>query len=143
MAADGRSAAAQELASALAKASFERCCARSDFVAAFYRHFFANCPGAEARFVGTDLDRQYRLLRHALSLLLLYPSQPRSEPSLLRRVAERHSRRDLDVHPSNYPCFVDCLILTVKEYDAEFTLEIERAWRDTVASGVEYMISKY
>jgi hypothetical protein len=32
---------------------------------------------------------------------------------------------------------------TVKQHDPEFTPELERAWRATVAAGIEYMQSRY
>ena len=94
-------------------------------------------------FAKTDFDRQRRLLRHAFGLLLSFPAQPDGEPTILSRVAERHSRRDLDVDPALYPLFIDSLIDTVKQYDREFTPAVERAWRTAVARGVEYMQSKH
>lgn len=55
--------------------------------------FFAVCPEARPRFAHTDFRRQHNLLRHALSLLLLFPNKPDPEArSLLRRVAERPER---------------------------------------------------
>ena len=125
------------------RASYQRCCTAPDFFEAFYRNFFTACPEAEARFANTDFERQNKLLRHAFGLLLIFPKQPESEPTLLTRLAERHSRRDLDVHPSLYPLFVNSLVATVKQYDPEFTPEIEDAWRTTVAQGIAYMKSKY
>ncbi len=83
------------------------------------------------------------MLRHAFGLLLSFPAQPDGEPTILSRVAERHSRRDLDVDPALYPLFIDSLIDTVKQYDREFTPAVERAWRTAVARGVEYMQSKH
>lgn len=127
----------------LAKASYERCCEAPDFFAAFYRNFFAACPEAEPRFADTDWEWQYKLLKHALGLLLIFPNQPDDAPSILRRVAERHSRRDLDVYPSLYPMWVDSMVATVKEFDTDFTMETEYAWRATLAKGVKYIISKY
>jgi len=75
-----------------AKASYERCCADSSFFRAFYDDFFARCPEAKPRFARTDFERQNKLLRHAFGLLLIFPNQARTEPSVLTRVAERHSR---------------------------------------------------
>ena len=101
-------------------------------------------PDVKPLFAKTDFRRQHNLLRHALSLLLIYPNKPEAEGrSLLRRVAERHSRSDLAIDPSLYGPFVDSLIVTVRQYDPDFTPEIEAAWRATVEQGVEYMISKY
>ncbi|NNG16696.1 MAG: globin [Gemmatimonadales bacterium] len=128
----------------LAKASYDRCCAVPDFFPSFYQHFFTTRPDVRPLFAKTDFRRQHNLLRHALSLLLIYPNKPEAEGrSLLRRVAERHSRADLAIDPSLYEPFIDALMLTVKQHDPEFSPEIEAAWRATVQQGVEYMMSKY
>jgi len=82
-------------------------------------------------------------LRHAVGVLLIFPKESDAEPTLLTRIAERHSRRDLAVPAEMYPPFVDSLIATVKRYDPTFTPEIEKAWRRTVDKGVEYMVSRY
>ncbi|HEV2671870.1 MAG TPA: globin [Gemmatimonadales bacterium] len=58
-------------------------------------------------------------------------------------MAERHSRRDLNIDPSLYRPFIDTLIKTVKRFDADCTPAVEAAWRATVAPGVEYMKSKH
>jgi hemoglobin-like flavoprotein len=134
-----RDSAARDLASA----SYQRCCETPQFFEAFYRNFFTACPAAAPRFAKTDFERQHKLLRHALGLLLLFPKQPENDTSLLLRVAERHSRRDLDVSPSFYAPFVDSLIATVKQFDPAFTAEVEDAWRRTVEKGVTYMVSRY
>jgi hemoglobin-like flavoprotein len=126
-----------------AKGSYERCGAQERFLYDFYRRFLENCPEAAAMFGNSDFDRQTRLLKHALGLLLIYPGQPSGEPNLLERVAERHSRRDLDVAPRLYEPFVDSLIETVREYDPQFSLAVEAAWRTTLSAGVAYMKSKY
>jgi hemoglobin-like flavoprotein len=128
---------------ARAKASYERCCARPRFLREFYRHFLASCPEAEPMFANTDFDRQTRLLKHALGLLLIYPSQPAGDPNLLERVAERHSRRDLDVSPEFYDRFVDSLLDTAREHDPLWTVDVEAAWRSTVSKGIAYMQSRY
>ncbi|OLC49816.1 MAG: hypothetical protein AUH80_00570 [Chloroflexi bacterium 13_1_40CM_4_65_16] len=127
----------------MAKASYERCCADSGFFRAFYDDFFARCPEAKPRFAGTDFQRQNKLLRHAFSLLLIFPNQLRAEPSVLARVAERHSRRDLDIPLALYGPFLESLIATVGRSDPEFSPAVERAWRDTLAPGVAYMQAKY
>ena len=52
------------------------------------------CPPAQPLFAKTDFEKQTKLLKHAIGLLLSFPGQPRTEPGVLSRVAERHSRRD-------------------------------------------------
>jgi len=128
---------------ALAKASYDRCCQAPDFLQAFYRNFLAACPEAVPRFAGTDFTQQTNLLRHAIGMLLIFPNQPNKEPNLLTRIAERHGPKDLDVDPSLYKPFIDALIDTVKQFDGNYSPTVEAAWRETVAPGVAYMQSKY
>jgi len=131
------------LATEAAKASYGRCRDSDAFFRSFYKNLFAACPRAEPMFAETDFERQIRLLRHAIGLLLVFPAQPHDEPTILTRVAERHSRRDLDVPPELYGDFVDALVETVAEYDTAFTPEIGDAWRKAIAEGVAYMQSKH
>ena len=128
---------------AAAKASYDRCSTVPRFFEDFYSNFFARCPQARAMFARTDFERQHKLLRHAFGLLLNFPKQPAREPTILARVAERHSRRDLGVDPSLYAPFIDALIDTVRHCDPDFTAAVEDAWRKTVGKGVEYMQGKY
>jgi len=129
----------------VAKASFDRCSAAPDFLTAFYRHFFVACPEAKPLFAKTDLERQVKLLRDAIGLLLIapfFPPEPNAE-SLLSRIAEQHSRRHLGVEPRFYPPFVDSLIATVAAFDPEYGPAVESAWRTAIARGVAYMQSRY
>jgi len=128
---------------AVAKASYDRCCEAPGFLQTFYRNFLAACPNAVPRFAHTNFEQQTKLLRHAIGLLLIFPGQPQKEPTLLARVAERHSKRDLNVDPALYRPFIDALIDTVKQFDRECTPAVEAAWRATVAPGVAYMKSKH
>ena len=126
-----------------ARASYQRCCLASDFFTCFYRNFFVTAPHVEARFAKTDFKRQHQLLRHAIGLLLSFPTQPTTEPTILRRVADRHKADDLDIPPDWYPDFVEALIQTVREHDDQYSDDIARAWRATVAPGIEYMKAQY
>jgi hemoglobin-like flavoprotein len=125
------------------KASYDRCCAAPEFFHAFYQTFVESCPEAKPLFAGTDFERQNKLLRHAIGLLLIFPRQPDGEPNLLSRIAERHSRQGLGIEPRLYPPFVDALMATVRTFDSEYTPAVEQAWRATVAQGVSYLQAKY
>ena len=72
---------------AVAQASYERCSEAPGFFETFYRKFLEACPEAAPMFADTDFERQNRLLRHAIVLLLAFPNQPRSEPTVLARLA--------------------------------------------------------
>ena len=127
----------------LANASYQRCCERPGFFAAFHRNFFEACPAAVPRFAGTNFEWQHKLLRQAVGVLLVFPKEPEAEPTVLTRIAERHSRRDLAVPPSLYALFVDSLIATVEQHDPAFTPEVEPAWRSTAETVVAYTTSRY
>jgi hemoglobin-like flavoprotein len=128
---------------AIARASYERCSASPDFISALYARFFELRPEAKPLFANTAFERQHKLLRHAIGLLLNFPGQPEGEPNILARVAEGHSRRELGIDPSHYPPFLESLIDTVQRYDPEFTPAVEQAWRATLAPGFAYMQSRY
>lgn len=128
---------------AVARESYRRCCEAPDFFACFYRNFFKTCPQAQPLFAQTDFKRQHRLLQHAIGLLLAFPLEAQAEPSVLGRVAGRHSRRDLNIDPSLYPAFVQSLIQTVEQHDREFNGATEDAWRRTIAPGISYMQGRY
>ncbi|HWP38566.1 MAG TPA: globin [Gemmatimonadales bacterium] len=127
----------------LARASYERCSAVPDFYACFYRNFFRAAPEVEPRFAQTDFRRQHQLLKHALGLLLAFPTRPDDGPVLLMRVADRHSRRDLGIRPDLYPRFVDALVQTVAEHDVAFTPHVADAWRVAIAPGIAFMQGRY
>jgi hemoglobin-like flavoprotein len=128
---------------ALAKASYDRCCQAPEFLQTFYKNFLAACPEAVPRFAGTDFDTQTKLLRHAIGLLLIFPNQPNKEPNVLSRLAERHSRRDLNITPTLYGPFVTSLLATVKQFDGNYSPTVEAAWRETITPGVEFMKAKH
>ena len=127
----------------IAQASYVRCCEVPHFFTAFYADLFATCPTAEPYFAKTDFDRQHRLVKHGIGLLINYNREPKAEPNILTRVAERHRRGDIGVDPSLYPFFIESFINTARKFDPDFTPEVEAAWRAATAKGVAYMASKY
>ena len=62
---------------------------------------------------------------------------------LLKVLATRHSKADLDIKPELYEHWVNALIGTVETYDPEFNDTKREAWRRVLEPGVEYMKSRY
>jgi hemoglobin-like flavoprotein len=131
-----------EEAVAVARASFDRCVGAPDFFPAFYRNLFRRLPTAEPRFAMTDMERQHKLLRHALGLLLAYAAQRTGEGNLLSRVAVRHGREDLQIPAADYPHFVEALIETIHQHDPGCDPPTEAAWRRALEPGIRYMQSR-
>lgn len=134
--------AALQDAIGVARASYQRA-ASPEFFTAFYHRLFEVRPDARPLFADTQFERQHKLLRHAIGLLLSFPGEPESEPTILTRLAERHSRGDLNVDPSFYPPFLESLIDTVRRCDPQCTPAVEQAWRAALAKGFAYMQARY
>jgi hemoglobin-like flavoprotein len=125
----------------IAEASFHRCAENPAFYAALYTHLLESDPRIPPMFAATRFERQHRLLRHSLGVLIIYAKRP--NPALLERIAVRHSRADVGVTPDLYPNFVESLVHALSEQDPEFRPEVAAAWRAVVAPGIEYMRSRY
>ena len=126
-------------------ASFNRCRAAPGFFAAFYDRFIASSEEVRAKFAGTDMKRQFRMLEDSLYVVAV--AVQGQEGSVARgdlpRIAARHSRKDLDIRPQLYDQWLECLIETVRIHDPQFSPPIEAAWRETLGFGVAYMRERY
>jgi hemoglobin-like flavoprotein len=126
-------------------ASFGRCRATPGFLDAFYQRFVASSYEVRAKFAKSDMLRQVQMLEDTLFVVANAVQGEEGSParSDLPRIAERHSRRDLDIRPELYDLFLECLIVTVRTHDAKFTPEVEAAWRETMGIGIDYMRKRY
>ena len=126
-------------------ASFNRCRFVPGFIEAFYERFISSSEEIRAKFAGTDMKRQVRMLEDSLYVVAV--AVQGEEGSYARgdlpRIAARHSRKDLDIRPGLYDLWLECLIETVRTHDPQFSQEIEAAWRETLAFGVNYMRERY
>jgi hemoglobin-like flavoprotein len=114
-------------------------------VTGFYQRFTGSSEEVREKFRGVDMERQVRML--ADSLYVVAVAVQGEEGSIARgdlpRLAERHSRRDLDIRPELYDLWAQCLVETAREHDPQWTAEVEAAWRETLAVGIEYMRRGY
>src|SRR5215468_6422738 len=112
-------------------ASFNRCRSAAGFFEAFYDRFIASSEEVKAKFVGTDMKRQFRMLEDSLYVVAV--AVQGEEGSIARgdlpRIAARHSRQDLDIRPGLYDTWLECLVATVRTKDPQFSAEVEAAWR--------------
>lgn len=125
-------------------ASLERCTASPEFADRFYDRFLASSPKVRQRFAKTDFARQKRALRASLNLMLLVAADEEKGPArYLGDIAERHSKRDLDIGAELYDLWLDTLLETVKECDPQFSPEVERAWERVMMVGISYLLLRY
>ena len=123
--------------------SFDRCVARPGFLEAFYERFMETSDEVRVKFADTRFDRQIGLLRASLHLVSLLAAPPDEVVGEFERIARRHSQAELDIRPELYEVWLDCLVDTVEEFDAAFSDEVARAWRDALRPGIEFMIARY
>lgn len=122
---------------AAATASYERCQRSPDFFKTFYDRFLAADPALPPMFADTEFPRQYKLLQHALGLLLSFGR--RRNPGLLERLAHRHGPVDLNIARPMYDTWVWALLEAVRVHDPEWGPQLERSWRDAMAPGIRFM----
>ena len=97
------------------------------------------------KFRHTDQKRQTEVLADTLwTMAVVVQGQPGSVARRdLTRLAEMHSRRHLDIRPELYDQWLDCLVATARRHDPRFSSEVEQAWRETLAVGIELLRSGY
>ena len=127
------------------RASLKRCLAKPDFLLDFYGIFMASSPEVREKFKDTDLKRQTEVLAETLWVVALAAESAPGSPAWrdLPRLAEKHSRGHLDIRPGLYDQWLDCLVDAGRRHDPLFSREVEKAWRETLAVGIEYMRSRY
>jgi hypothetical protein len=68
------------------------------------------------------------------------PEETREE---LVRLAERHSRRGVDIPPAMYDQWLDALCEAVRDNDPNYTPDLEVLWRRAMKNGIELFQSMY
>jgi len=130
----------QETPSKQFNASFERCINDPFFLDQFYEVFLSSSEEVSLLFQNTDMGTQKAMLMTSL----VYMSRAHNdEPDLLATIAEKHNKNNLNIKPFFYSLWLDSLITAAKAIDPIFDKKTEKLWRETLQSGIDFMISKY
>lgn len=122
--------------------SLVRCLRGGDFLERFYRLFLASSPEVAAKFAGTDFDRQKRMLRYSLYMMVMAAEGEDEAMEYLQRIAREHGRDGLGVTSEMYDQWLECLLESAAEHDPEWSEETERVWRTIMGGGIELMRSQ-
>lgn len=110
----------------------------NDFFTRFYQVFFHSSEEIQQKFIHTDMDKQRNMLKKSFyHLLIFYGSNQANH--YIEDIAKAHDRAHANIPPHYYDIWMDALIETVKEFDSEFSDEIELAWRLVLSPGITYM----
>ena len=124
--------------------SLRRCDADPRFLDRFYERFVASSPRVAEKFANTDFVRQKRALRASLQLMPLAAEDEENGPTrYLRDLAATHSREHLNIGAELYDLWLDSLLATVREFDAEFDETVEAAWEGVMGVGIRYLLAHY
>ena len=124
-------------------ASYHRCRASVGFIDTFYAHFLAESREVADKFRRTDFARQKVMLRESLLAMLLFNLGSADARAELERLAERHSRRGVDIAPRLYELWLDALCEAVEEHDPVFTADLGNQWRAAMRPGIELLVARY
>lgn len=113
-----------------------------DFFESFYQHFLSADDDITKRFENTNMALQESMLKKSFYSLFAFYASGQTDDSL-SRIAEKHNHKNLDIQPEFYDIWLECLINTLKQYDDEFSENVELAWRLVMAPGITYMKFKY
>jgi len=124
-------------------ASYHRCRDSAGFVDTFYAHFLAKSREVADKFRSTHFTRQKLMLRESLLSMLLFNLGSADALAELERLAERHSRRGVDISPHLYELWLDALCEAVEKHDPEFTADLGNQWREAMRAGIELLVARY
>jgi len=131
------------------RASLRRCLDSDDFLRHFYHLFLGSSEEVRQKFEHTDFERQSRVLADSLYLIAVAAQSKQTgeeaSPAWIEmdRLASLHAHDQLDIRPGLYDLWLHCLLEAARGHDPEFSPDIEEAWRDTLAIGIEYLRSRH
>jgi hemoglobin-like flavoprotein len=126
-------------------ASLKRCLAVPTFMDDFYERFVGSSAEVREKFKNTDMKRQAQVLADTLYVVANAVQSEEGSPARreLPRIAARHSRADRDIRPGLYDLWISCLVETARAHDPSFGPDVERAWREVLTFGADYMRHHY
>lgn len=127
----------------MAKDSLKRCLKQEQFLDRFYELFLASAAEIKAKFVHTQFVQQKIMLKASLHIMLLLAQGDLKDTEVLQALADKHSRKQLNIHPEHYQHWLNSMLQAVKETDPAYTAELAVAWEKALEPGMRFMASKF
>jgi len=125
------------------KQSYGRVCLNPKFLDRFYDIFLASDPRIKPLFAKTDFKKQKDALRNGLAMLLAHLDGKPAGTMTVNRIAHTHNKKNMNINPNLYQFWIDSLVKTVKEFDPQFTPDLERSWQKCLRVGADAIASQW
>lgn len=123
--------------------SLTRCERDPQFFERFYERFTESSPAVRQKFLNTNFSVQRRMLQQSLRLLAAASAGDIEGLRELNARAETHAKSRLDISAPLYDLWLETLLESAAEADAEWTPDIEQAWRLILGTAIQHMLRKY
>lgn len=112
------------------------------FFERFYQLFLNSHEDVANAFKHTNMLKQQSMLKKSLLYSLNFMANSESY-DVMHKVAISHNRKNYDIKPFLYDLWIDCLVNTVKEFDPNYSDDVELAWRLAFSQCITYMKFMY
>lgn len=108
----------------------------------FYDVFLESQPSFKQMFANTDFERQKRLLKAGVNMMLMY-AKDNGAVMGLNDIQKTHSHAYLNIKPELYGYWKNSLIKVIEEYDNQFNPVLKAHWNQALDQGIDYIKSGY
>ncbi|QSE96339.1 globin [Fulvivirga lutea] len=123
--------------------SYGRCLASGDVLDTFYQEFLGSSPEIKERFKNTDFEKQKKLLKHGINLMIMFAAENLAGKSGLKRIRESHDSKHLNINPKLYDLWKFCLLQAIKSHDYKYNNLVESSWNNVLDKGIRYIKEGY
>lgn len=113
------------------------------FLDAFYGAFLASDPRIKPRFSNTNMEAQKDLLKHGLTMLIMFGGGSAMAKTSIEHLALKHDHAHLNIEPAMYRLWLDSLLACVKVYDPKYEDGLTDAWAEVLNPGIGVMTKAY
>ncbi|MBX7151718.1 globin [bacterium] len=118
--------------------SYSRCAIRKKFFDDFYDIFMSRSPQIAYMFRKSDMEKQKKLLDKGVTMMIMFAGGNAIGKIALDHISKIH--RQLNVTEEYYDYWLDSLLQTLKKHDPQYNFKLERAWKEVMGAGIEYLL---
>lgn len=124
--------------------SIQRSKNNEDFPKIFYRNLFFMNSKIEKYFINTNWEHQEKAFLHAIDNMTHFLEDNSGfSRNQVSRLAQLHSKKNLNIHPHEYYYWIEALILALKEADPHWIESYQYYVREVFFYPISFMISMY